>query len=437
MDKTEMIMRAEIKIAIIGLGYVGLPLATEFAKKRKVVAFDVNENRILELQDAFDKSGELTNKALLKNDNLVFTKNSQDLDGCKVFIITVPTPIDEYKKPDLSSIESATKTVSKLIRPGSVVIYESTVYPGLTEDYCVPLLEKLSGLTYNKDFFVGYSPERINPGDKTKKLTDIVKVTSGSTTETAHFVDNLYKEIISAGTFLAKSIKVAEAAKVIENTQRDLNIALMNELAMLFCEMGMNTHDILEAAGTKWNFLPFTPGLVGGHCIGVDPYYLTHEAKRIGFDPKIILAGRGVNDEMPNYVANRIIKLLSQKDIKLQDAKVTILGVTFKENCSDIRNSKVFDMATQLTKAGVLVSICDPLADKDDVLSEYGISLLNENDVNAQDAIILAVPHKQYSFDVVKNLMIRNNRINCFFFDLKSTFRHEQLVDFGFHVFNL
>lgn len=432
-----MLLPLDLKIAIIGLGYVGLPLAVEFSKKRKVTAFDINSDRIKQLKQGYDKTNEINHSELLLNDKLIFSSNLDDLADSNAFIITVPTPIDGNNIPDISLITKATKIVSKFIRPGALVIYESTVYPGLTEEYCAPLLEKLSGLTYNTDFFCGYSPERINPGDKTKKITDIVKVTSGSTPAAAKVVDALYNEIIDAGTFPAKSIKVAEAAKVIENTQRDLNIALMNELAMLLNRMEIDITEVLAAAKTKWNFLPFTPGLVGGHCIGVDPYYLTYKAHKVGFEPKIILAGREVNDGMSFYISDLIVKNLGFTEKKLTKARIAIFGVTFKENCPDIRNSKVFDMISALASLGITIILNDPIANPEDVFHEYGLELGTEKDLKDLDAIVLAVPHRQFTTNKIKDFFVERKLYNCRFFDLKSAISKKELEDIGVQVFRL
>jgi UDP-N-acetyl-D-galactosamine dehydrogenase len=432
-----MIFPFDMKIAIIGLGYVGLPLAVEFSKKRKITAFDINADRVKELKQGIDNTNEVNESKLLINENLSLTSNLNDLNDCNVFIITVPTPIDEDNIPDLSFITKATEIVSNFIRLGAIVIYESTVYPGLTEEHCAPLLEKLSGLTFNEDFFCGYSPERINPGDKTKKITDIVKVTSGSTPAAAKIVDDLYSEIIDAGTFLARSIKVAEAAKVIENTQRDLNIALMNELAMLLNKMDIDVTEVLAAAKTKWNFLPFTPGLVGGHCIGVDPYYLTHKAHKVGFEPKIILAGREVNDGMSSYISNLVIKNLGLSEKDLKDARIAVLGVTFKENCPDIRNSKVFDLVAIFASLGITIILNDPVANPKDVFNEYGLELGSDQEIRDMDAIILAVPHRQFSLEKIGGIAARTGTKNCHFFDLKSSLPKNELENFGFQVFRL
>ncbi|MGB5944001.1 MAG: nucleotide sugar dehydrogenase [Leeuwenhoekiella sp.] len=392
------------KIGIIGLGYVGLPLAQLFAKKHAVVGFDLNTKRISALKTGHDHTGELSAEALqlvLKrndcNENGLFcTTDSAALAACTVFIVTVPTPIDAQKNPDLSALVAASSTVGKVLKNGDVVIYESTVYPGVTEETCVPILSKISGLEYNIDFSAGYSPERINPGDKVHTVDKIVKVTSGSNPETAKFVDDLYASVITAGTYLAPSIKVAEAAKVIENSQRDINIAFVNELAKIFNKMDLDTAEVLAAAGTKWNFLNFRPGLVGGHCIGVDPYYLAQKAKQLGYHPEIILAGRRVNDSMGLYVAAQVVKLMAKREIPISKSKILILGITFKEDCPDVRNTRVVDIIRDLQDYGSEVSVYDPLAKKEQVLDEYGISLLDTPEGNEFDAIVLAVGHSAF-----------------------------------------
>ncbi len=381
-------------IAVIGLGYVGLPLAAEFGKKRKVIGFDINQKRINELSSGFDRTLELNKQELTQATYLTFTCKKEDIANAQIYIVTVPTPIDIHKKPDLTPLEKASELIGGILKKGDIVIYESTVYPGATEEVCVPILEKESGLIFNKDFFCGYSPERINPGDKEHRVADIKKVTSGSTQEIGKEVDALYAEIIKAGTHLASSIKVAEAAKVIENSQRDLNIAFVNELAKIFHKIGIDTHEVLEAAATKWNFLPFKPGLVGGHCIGVDPYYLTYKAESLGYNPQVILAGRRVNDSMGAYVASRVMKLLNVAGTA-HNAKVLVLGITFKEDCPDIRNSRVIDVITELKEFGAQVEVYDPNADKKEVADEYGISLL-ETLNNNYNAIVYAVKHQVF-----------------------------------------
>ena len=388
---------SEIKIAIIGLGYVGLPLALEFGKKFSVVGYDHNNQRIKELLNGIDITNETNTEEIKKSKNLTFSNALNDIEDCNCYIVTVPTPIDERNMPDLSPLFKATEMIGGMLNKGNVIIYESTVYPGVTEDECVPILEKVSGLTFNKEFFCGYSPERINPGDKEHRLTNIKKVTSGSTPEVALFVDNLYNNIIDAGTHMSSSIRVAEAAKVIENTQRDLNIALINELALIFNEMNIDTEEVLKAAGSKWNFLPFRPGLVGGHCIGVDPYYLTYKAQMIGYDPQIILAGRRLNDEMGSYVAEKLITTMEDKGIFFKGAKVLIMGFTFKENCPDIRNTRVIDIYNNLILKECNVEIYDPHINPNDTFLEYGIEVSSELKPNKYSAVILAVAHKEFS----------------------------------------
>lgn len=383
------------KIGIIGLGYVGLPLAVEFGKVVDVVGFDINHERINELKKGHDRTHEVESEELKQATKLIYSSDLADLKSVNYFIVTVPTPVDQYKKPDLSPLISASKTVGSALKKGDIVIYESTVYPGCTEEDCVPILEKLSGLKFNIDFFCGYSPERINPGDKLHRVSTIKKVTSGSTPEVAEKVDQLYKKIITAGTHKASSIKVAEAAKVIENAQRDINIAFVNELALIFNKMGIDTHEVLEAAGTKWNFLPFKPGLVGGHCIGVDPYYLTHKAEGIGYHPEVINAGRRINDNMGPHIASQVIKLMAQHKHAIHGSNILILGITFKENCPDIRNSKVLDIISELEGFGTNVEIFDPLADAAEVKHEYGLSLIAQPN-KKYDAIILTVSHDEF-----------------------------------------
>jgi UDP-N-acetyl-D-galactosamine dehydrogenase len=384
------------KIALIGLGYVGLPLAVEFGKKYLTVGFDVNETRLEQLRDGVDTTLELNKDELSASVNLSFTSSLTDIADCNIYIVTVPTPINEHKQPDLDPLLRASELIGKVLKKGDIVIFESTVYPGATEDECVPVLERMSGFVFNKDFFAGYSPERVNPGDKEHRVTNILKVTAGSTPKVAEKVDQLYASIISAGTYKVSSIKVAEAAKVIENTQRDVNIGLINELALIFSELGIDTEEVLKAAGTKWNFLPFRPGLVGGHCIGVDPYYLTHKAQSIGYDPEIILAGRRLNDAMGSYVAKRLIKAMQKKRIQVKGSKVLLLGLTFKENCPDIRNSKVIDVVAELAQYGVDVECYDPWVDSALVKSTYGIDIIDAPSLNRYDGIILAVAHDQF-----------------------------------------
>ena len=386
----------EIKLAIIGLGYVGLPLAVEFGRKREVVGFDINQQRIDDLKAGQDFTLEITPEELTMSTQLIFSTKLDDLRQCNCFIVTVPTPIDCHKRPDLTPLIKASETVGKVLKPGDLVIYESTVYPGATEEDCVPVLEKFSGLKYNDDFFCGYSPERINPGDKEHRVTNIKKVTAGSTPEIADLVDALYNEVITAGTYKAESIKVAEAAKVIENTQRDLNIALMNELAMIFNKMEIDTEAVLKAAGSKWNFLPFRPGLVGGHCIGVDPYYLTHKAQAIGYHPEIILAGRRLNDSMGGYVVAQLIKAMTKKRIEVDGARVLVMGFAFKENCPDLRNTRVVDIVTELKDYNCQVEVYDPWVMADEVESEYGITSVVVPELGIYDAIIVAVAHDEF-----------------------------------------
>lgn len=384
------------KIAIIGLGYVGLPLAVEFGKKFDTLGFDINQQRITELTKGVDHTLEVATEELLQADKLRFSAELSALQHANIYIVTVPTPIDEHRQPDLTPLIKASETLGKVIKKGDVVIYESTVYPGATEEDCVPIIEKVSGLIFNKDFFAGYSPERINPGDKEHRVTTIKKVTSGSTPEVADFVDNLYASIITAGTYKASSIKVAEAAKVIENTQRDLNIALINELAVIFNKLGIDTEEVLLAAGTKWNFLPFRPGLVGGHCIGVDPYYLTHKAQSIGYHPEVILAGRRINDSMGRYVVSELVKAMLNKRIHVNGAKVLVMGLTFKENCPDIRNTKVIDIINELAEYGVSADIYDPWVDSKEAEHEYQITPVNSPVPASYDAIVLAVAHNEF-----------------------------------------
>ncbi|MCF6203277.1 MAG: Vi polysaccharide biosynthesis UDP-N-acetylglucosamine C-6 dehydrogenase TviB [Methylococcaceae bacterium] len=405
------------KICIVGLGYVGLPLAVEFGQKYPTIGFDITKQRINELTKGHDRTLEISDQYLtdvIQNQQLTFTTNIQETKDCNIYIVTVPTPIDKNKRPDLTPLIKASESIGTVLKSGDIVIYESTVYPGATEEDCVPVLEKISGLTFNKDFFCGYSPERINPGDKEHTVTKILKVTSGSTPEIAKTVDDLYKSIITAGTHLAPSIRVAEAAKVIENSQRDINIAFVNELAMIFNKLNIDTEAVLEAAGTKWNFLPFKPGLVGGHCIGVDPYYLTHKAQEIGYNPEIILAGRRINDGMGSYVGQQIIKLMIKKGISISESKVLVLGITFKENCPDIRNSRVVDVIQELNEYGVQLDVYDPWADKIEVEKEYNVSLVDKLELNSYDTLVLAVAHDEFkTLDLISN----DQRV---VFDIKS-----------------
>src|SRR5690242_12285284 len=409
------------RIGIVGLGYVGLPLAVEFGKHFDTTGFDVKKSRIAELKAGRDSTLEVTKQELKSATHLSFTTDLAAMKRCQVYIVTVPTPIDEYKRPDLTPLVKASESVGKVLKRGDVVIYESTVYPGCTEEVCVPILERESGLKFNKDFFAGYSPERINPGDKEHRLTTIKKITSGSTPEVAEFVDKLYASIIRAGTHRASSIRVAEAAKVIENTQRDVNIALINELALIFNRLGIDTEEVLKAAGSKWNFLKFTPGLVGGHCIGVDPYYLTHKAQEIGYHPEMILAGRRLNDNMSLYVANEIVKLMTLKRIHVNGARALVLGITFKENCPDIRNSKVVDVVRELEKYGADVDIYDPWADGQECRHEYGVRPIRSLASKQYDAAVVAVAHREFREMGSKGVR-RLCRKNHVLYDIKHVF---------------
>ena len=403
------------RIVVIGLGYVGLPLAVEFGKKFEVLGFDINNIRINELRSHYDRTGESTPEEISASKSLRFSSDNNDLKANNVFIVTVPTPINQFKAPDLNHLLKASKMVGEVLKPGDIVIYESTVYPGCTEEDCVPVLEKFSGLKFNSDFYCGYSPERINPGDKVNTLTKIKKVTSGSTPEIAEIVDSLYKSIITAGTHKAPSLKVAEASKAIENAQRDINISFVNELALIFDRMGIDTTDVLEAAGTKWNFLRYKPGLVGGHCIGVDPYYLAHKAESLGYHPQVILSGRRINDNIGIFIANKVVKLMIQKGSSIKGSKALILGITFKENCPDIRNSKVIDVYSELVQFDVDVDIYDPFANKEEVFNEYGITLCDT--FKTYDSIILAVSHDSFlnlDFDKLKK------GTNSIIFDTKA-----------------
>ncbi len=391
-----MLTLDKTKIGMIGLGYVGLPLAVEFGKHFPTVGFDINAPRIAELRQGKDSSLEVDADELVQAKHLTYTTSANDLAGCNVYIVTVPTPVDEHKRPDLTPLVKASQTLGKVMKKGDIAIFESTVYPGATEEVCVPIIESLSGMKYNQDFFAGYSPERINPGDKEHRVVNILKVTSGSTPEVAEFVDQLYKSIITAGTHKASSIRVAEAAKVIENTQRDVNIALINELALIFNRLGIDTLEVLEAAGTKWNFLPFRPGLVGGHCIGVDPYYLTHKAQEIGYLPEVILAGRRINDGMGPYVAQRVIKMMIQRRVHVANANVLVMGLTFKENCPDLRNTKVIDIINELQSYNAQVDVYDPWINPKEAEHEYGITPVSTLEPGKYDAIILAVAHRQF-----------------------------------------
>jgi UDP-N-acetyl-D-galactosamine dehydrogenase len=412
-------------IAVIGLGYVGLPLAVEFGKSRPVIGFDINVGRIDALRAGHDKTLEVSKDELATADQLTFTSDPADLAAASIYIVTVPTPIDAHKRPDLTPLIKASEMIGGVLKSGDIVIFESTVYPGATEEDCVPVLERVSGLTFNVDFFAGYSPERINPGDKQHRLSDILKVTSGSTPEIAEEVDQLYASIITAGTYKAESIRVAEAAKVIENTQRDLNIALVNELAIIFNKMGIDTDAVLKAAGTKWNFLPFRPGLVGGHCIGVDPYYLTHKAEAMGYHPQVILAGRRINDGMGAYVASQLVKAMLKRRVHVDGARVLILGLAFKENCPDVRNTRVVDVVAELQDYGVHVDVHDPWVDAADVQQEYGLALITTPEPEAYDSVILAVAHDSYR-EAGAAALRGYGRPGHVFCDLKSVFTRDE-----------
>ena len=414
------------QIGIIGLGYVGLPLAIEFGKICPTVGFDIQPARIEELKNGTDRTLEVSQDELSEATQLTYTTESRELANCKVFIVTVPTPINKFRQPDLEPLIQASKTIAGVLKKGCVVIYESTVYPGATEEVCVPILERESGLEFNVDFYAGYSPERINPGDKNHRITNIVKVTSGSTEEVATAVDNLYRRIVTAGTHRASSIKVAEAAKVIENTQRDLNIALINELALIFDKLGIDTEEVLVAAGTKWNFLPFRPGLVGGHCISVDPYYLTHKAQEIGYNPQIILSGRRINDQMGPYIADTVVKMMTKRRIHVVSAKILILGLTFKENCPDLRNTRVIDIIETLESYHANVDVYDPWVDPKEAQKEYQISMKSELAEDRYDAVIVAVSHKEFAelgIDAIRRLGKQDHIL----YDIKSLFPKEQV----------
>ena len=417
--------KKKIKLAIIGLGYVGLPLALEFAKKRKVIGFDINKNRIKDLNNGFDKNLEFNKKELKSSKKLKFTNNQKDLKFSNCFIISVPTPVNKLKKPNLKPLFDACKMIGKTIGKGDLIIYESTVYPGCTEEKCVPILEKFSGLKFNQDFFCGYSPERINPGDKAHTISNIKKITSGSIPEIAKKVDELYNEIISVGTYKAPSIKVAEAAKIIENTQRDINIAFINELYILFNKLNIDTKDVLDAAESKWNFLPFKPGLVGGHCIGVDPYYLTHKAESIGYKPKIILAGRKINDDMGNYIALDLINKMKKKNIKIKGAKILVMGLTFKENCADIRNSGIQNVILKLRKYDCNLDLYDPWAEDREIKKTFNIKPISKLIQNTYDSILIAVAHKKFKTMGMKFIsnLCKNNHV---IFDLKYLFQKKK-----------
>lgn len=426
------------KIAIIGLGYVGLPLAVEFGKHRPVVGFDINGKRVDELQSGHDHTLECTKEQLQEARHIRYSDRLEDVADCAVFIVTVPTPVDQANRPDLTPLVKASETVGKVLKVGDIVVYESTVYPGATEEVCVPVLEKTSGLKFNQDFYCGYSPERINPGDKVNTLTTIKKITSGSTAAVADEVDALYQSIITAGTWKASSLKVAEAAKVIENSQRDLNIAFVNELSVIFERIGIDTLEVLEAAGSKWNFLPFRPGMVGGHCIGVDPYYLTHKAEELGYHPQVILAGRRINDNMARYAARGIIRRMLQNGIDVARSKVGVLGITFKENCPDIRNSKVADLVKELQSWGVSVVVTDPWADAHEVREEYGITLGEISPSNRVDSLVVAVGHQEFRSLTPEALKGNcNSQFQPVLGDLKSLYNRHALTEAGFTVFRL
>src|SRR3954471_14779473 len=413
------------RIGVVGLGYVGLPLAVEFGKHFDTVGFDIKAPRIAELKRGRDSTLECSSAELRAARKLKYTTSLKDLRKCRVFIVTVPTPIDRYNRPDLTPLVRSSETVGKVLKKGDVVVYESTVYPGCTEEVCIPILERESGLKFNRDFFAGYSPERINPGDKEHRLPSIKKVTSGSTPEVAEFVDKLYRSVVHAGTHKASSIRVAEAAKVIENTQRDVNIALINELALLFSKLGIDTEEVLLAAGSKWNFLPFRPGLVGGHCIGVDPYYLTHKAQEVGFHPEMILAGRRLNDSMANYVAGQVVKLMSGRQILAKGSRILVLGLTFKENCPDLRNSKVADVVRELANYGAEVDVFDPWIDADEAEHEYGIRPIKRPKDNTYDAIVMAVAHKEFRDQGLPSLR-KACKKNHVVYDIKYVFPANQ-----------
>lgn len=420
-----MFQLEQLKIAIIGLGYVGLPLAVEFGKHKPTIGLDIDQKRILELQSGYDHTLELTSDELSQVQQLSYTADIEDLRNSNFFIVTVPTPIDNFKQPDLSPLIKASQSIAKVLKKGDIVVYESTVYPGATEEVCIPQLEKYSSLKFNQDFFVGYSPERINPGDKQRRVTNILKITSGSTSEVADYIDRVYKLIIEAGTHKAPTIKVAEAAKVIENTQRDVNIALINELALIFNKMGIDTEDVLKAAGTKWNFLNFRPGLVGGHCIGVDPYYLTHKAESIGLHPEIILAARRLNDRMGEYVATQLIKEMVKQRIQVVGARILILGLSFKENCPDIRNTKIVDMVKALKEYDLDLDIYDPWVDSAEVEGEYGLAPVTELKQDHYDAIVIAVAHDQFKAMSSQELIALGKEKHVLY-DLKYVLDKEQ-----------
>ena len=415
-----------LRIGVVGLGYVGLPLAVEFGRRFATVGFDVKVGRVEELRRGHDSTLETDAVELAAATKLSFTSKLADLKACRVFIVTVPTPIDEYKRPDLSPLVKASEALGQVLKKGDVVVYESTVYPGCTEEVCVPILERVSGLRYNRDFFAGYSPERINPGDKQHRLSTIRKVTSGSTPAVAEFVDSLYRAIVTVGTHKASSIRVAEAAKVIENTQRDVNIALINELALIFNRLGIDTEEVLNAAGSKWNFLPFRPGLVGGHCIGVDPYYLTHKAQAIGYHPEMILAGRRINDNMGIYVAQQVAQLMISRRIQVKDARILVMGLTFKENCPDIRNSKIVDVVRELQKYGAKVDVCDPWADTAEALHEYGLRPVRRLKPGTYDAVVMGVAHDEFRRMGIKGVRELGRREHVLY-DIKYVFKADEV----------
>lgn len=424
-------------LAVVGLGYVGLPLAIEFGKKLRTIGFDINQVRVDELNSQIDSTLEIDADAFRSSIHLEFTSNTDSLGSCGVYIVTVPTPIDSVNRPNLSPLRKATETIAQVLKQGDIVIYESTVYPGCTEEFCVPILESVSGLTYNMDFYCGYSPERINPGDKLNTLTKIKKIVSGSTPDATKIINDLYGSIIEAGTYVAKSIKVAEAAKVIENSQRDLNIAFVNELSVIFDRLNIDTIDVLEAAETKWNFLPFRPGMVGGHCIGVDPYYLTHKAEQVGYNPQVILAGRRINDNMARYVARNLVKKMLNNGINVAESSVTVLGITFKENCPDIRNSKVVDLVNELKNWNINVLVHDPWADSVEVSDIYGISLCAIDELNNSDALVVAVGHDEFRLMAPEILRSFCKGPTPIIADVKSLYDREMLESKGFTVFRL
>lgn len=415
----------DVKLAVVGLGYVGLPLAVEFGKKRSVLGFDINARRIAELKEGQDRTLEVETQELAQATGLRYSHQAAELAEANVFVVTVPTPIDQYKQPDLTPLIRASETIGKVLKRGDIVVYESTVYPGATEEVCVPVLERISGLQFNQDFYAGYSPERINPGDKAHRVANIKKVTAGSTPEIAQLIDTLYAQVIVAGTHMAPSIRVAEAAKVIENTQRDVNIALINELALIFNKLGIDTQAVLEAAGTKWNFLPFRPGLVGGHCIGVDPYYLTHKAQSLGYHPEIILAGRRLNDSMGGYVVSQLIKAMTKERIQVQGSKVLVMGFAFKENCPDLRNTRIVDIVRELGEYNIEVAVYDPWVDPDEAQREYGVQPIAAPAQGAYDAIILAVAHQQF-VDMGADAIRALGKPQHVLYDLKYLLTQEQ-----------